>query len=71
MRHWRKTLKNLWIDTRCGECKENLERIERHKLKPTEIIVIRPDILNKFEQHILILDKENERHREMKVGELV
>ena len=71
MRHWRKTLKNLWIDKDCDICKDNLERIENGNLQRTEVIVITFDMINRGEQHIQILDSTNPNHRDMTIRELV
>ena len=71
MKHWRRILKNLWIDKRCDICRENLERIESSNLKRTEIIVITFDPINRREQHIQIFDTMIKRDRDMRIGELV
>ena len=70
-KHWRRTLKNLWIDKRCDYCKESLERIENRNLNQNEVIVITFDGINRGEQHIQILDSKDPNHKDMTVKELV
>ena len=71
MRHWRRTLQNLWIDKRCDTCKDTLEVIETGLLKRTDVIVITFDPINRSEQHIAIFDTTVARDREFTIGELV